>query len=32
MIFDNILNGKIPWPDVPNEMSFEAKDLIDRFL
>ncbi|KAJ0966313.1 hypothetical protein J5N97_027451 [Dioscorea zingiberensis] len=32
MIFDNILNRKIPWPDVPTEMSFEAKDLIDRFL
>ncbi|KAK3231583.1 hypothetical protein Dsin_003464 [Dipteronia sinensis] len=32
MIFDNILNRKIPWPHVPNEMSFEAQDLINRFL
>lgn len=32
MIFDNILNGKIPWPGVPDDMSYEAKDLIDRFL
>ncbi|XP_024313399.1 probable serine/threonine protein kinase IREH1 isoform X2 [Brachypodium distachyon] len=31
-IFDNILNRKIPWPHVPEEMSFEAKDLIDKFL
>ncbi|KAK4390678.1 putative serine/threonine protein kinase IREH1 [Sesamum angolense] len=31
-IFDNILNRKIPWPLVPNEMSYEAQDLIDRFL
>ncbi|XP_062114195.1 probable serine/threonine protein kinase IREH1 [Humulus lupulus] len=29
-IFDNILNRKIPWPRVPNEMSPEAADLIDR--
>lgn len=32
MIFDNILNRKIPWPHVPDDMSHEAKDLIDRFL
>ncbi|XAR61784.1 Non-specific serine/threonine protein kinase [Bertholletia excelsa] len=32
MIFDNILNRKIPWPSVPDEMSYEAQDLIDRFL
>ncbi|XP_020244524.1 probable serine/threonine protein kinase IRE4 isoform X2 [Asparagus officinalis] len=32
MIFDNILNRKIPWPRVPDDMSYEAKDLIDRFL
>ncbi|KAJ3703414.1 hypothetical protein LUZ61_007119 [Rhynchospora tenuis] len=32
MIFDNILNRRIPWPDVPNDMSHEAKDLIDRLL
>ncbi|PIA26624.1 hypothetical protein AQUCO_09100055v1 [Aquilegia coerulea] len=31
-IFDNILNRKIPWPRVPEEMSFEAEDLIDRLL
>ncbi|KAJ6846826.1 putative serine/threonine protein kinase IREH1 [Iris pallida] len=31
-IFDNILNRKIPWPGVPEEMSFEAFDLIDRLL
>ncbi|XP_062118120.1 probable serine/threonine protein kinase IREH1 isoform X2 [Humulus lupulus] len=31
-IFDNILNRKIPWPRVPNEMSPEAADLIDRLL
>uniref|UniRef100_A0A0D9VY43 non-specific serine/threonine protein kinase n=1 Tax=Leersia perrieri TaxID=77586 RepID=A0A0D9VY43_9ORYZ len=31
-IFDNILNRKIPWPHVPEEMSSEARDLIDRLL
>ncbi|KAJ1438696.1 Serine/threonine-protein kinase, active site [Sesbania bispinosa] len=31
-IFDNILNRKIPWPAVPEEMSAEAQDLIDRLL
>ncbi|KAG8388145.1 hypothetical protein BUALT_Bualt02G0095500 [Buddleja alternifolia] len=31
-IFDNILNRKIPWPVVPDEMSLEAHDLIDRLL
>ncbi|KAK7291357.1 hypothetical protein RIF29_06431 [Crotalaria pallida] len=31
-IFDNILNRKIPWPAVPDEMSPEAQDLIDRLL
>lgn len=31
-IFDNILNRKIPWPRVPEEMSREAQDLIDRLL
>ncbi|KAK2664569.1 hypothetical protein Ddye_003143 [Dipteronia dyeriana] len=31
-IFDNILNRKIPWPQVPDEMSPEAHDLIDRLL
>ncbi|PKA59924.1 Serine/threonine-protein kinase [Apostasia shenzhenica] len=32
MIFDNILNRKIPWPQIPDDMSHEAKDLIDRLL
>ncbi|XP_010914243.1 probable serine/threonine protein kinase IRE4 isoform X2 [Elaeis guineensis] len=32
MIFENILNRKIPWPHVPDDMSYEAKDLIDRLL
>ncbi|KAJ0024658.1 hypothetical protein Pint_08928 [Pistacia integerrima] len=32
IIFDNILNRKIPWPHVPDDMSFEAQDLINRFL
>ncbi|XP_010271318.1 PREDICTED: probable serine/threonine protein kinase IREH1 isoform X2 [Nelumbo nucifera] len=31
-IFDNILNRKIPWPQLPEEMSPEAQDLIDRLL
>ncbi|XP_068658324.1 probable serine/threonine protein kinase IREH1 [Aristolochia californica] len=31
-IFDNILNRKIPWPQVPEEMSPEAYDLIDKLL
>ncbi|XP_008802442.1 probable serine/threonine protein kinase IREH1 isoform X2 [Phoenix dactylifera] len=31
-IFDNILNRKIPWPRVPEEMSFKARDLIDKLL
>ncbi|XP_073137729.1 probable serine/threonine protein kinase IREH1 [Henckelia pumila] len=31
-IFDNILNRKIPWPGVPDEMSFDAYDLIDGLL
>ncbi|GJP46540.1 hypothetical protein CLOM_g5814, partial [Closterium sp. NIES-68] len=32
IIFDNILNRDIPWPEVPEEMSYEAMDLIDRLL
>ncbi|TYI82261.1 hypothetical protein E1A91_D05G210300v1 [Gossypium mustelinum] len=32
IIFDNILNRKIPWPSVPSEMSYEAQDLINRLL
>ncbi|KAL4566349.1 hypothetical protein LXL04_030463 [Taraxacum kok-saghyz] len=31
-IFNNILNAKIPWPSVPNDMSYEAQDIINRFL
>ncbi|XP_068661620.1 probable serine/threonine protein kinase IREH1 [Aristolochia californica] len=31
-IFDNILNLKIPWPQVPEEMSPETYDLIDKLL
>ncbi|KAG9140748.1 hypothetical protein Leryth_006929 [Lithospermum erythrorhizon] len=31
-IFDNIMNRDIPWPKVPEEMSFEAYDLIDKLL
>ncbi|KAK1371052.1 putative serine/threonine protein kinase IREH1 [Heracleum sosnowskyi] len=32
IIFDNILNRNIPWPQVPEEMSSEAADLIDWLL
>ncbi|KAJ8762244.1 hypothetical protein K2173_007400 [Erythroxylum novogranatense] len=32
LIFDNILNGKIPWPSVPDDLSYEAQDLIKRLL
>ncbi|KAL8110207.1 hypothetical protein AgCh_026062 [Apium graveolens] len=32
IIFDNILNRNIPWPQVPEEMSSEAADLVDRLL
>ncbi|XP_020866277.1 probable serine/threonine protein kinase IRE3 isoform X1 [Arabidopsis lyrata subsp. lyrata] len=31
-IFDNILNRNIQWPLVPEDMSLEARDLIDRLL
>ncbi|KZV17816.1 hypothetical protein F511_01625 [Dorcoceras hygrometricum] len=31
-IFNNILNGDIPWPKVPEEMSLEAYDLIKKLL
>ncbi|KAF5480281.1 hypothetical protein F2P56_001043 [Juglans regia] len=31
-IFDNIINRDIPWPKIPEEMSHEAYDLIDKFL
>ncbi|KAL9224364.1 hypothetical protein vseg_000403 [Gypsophila vaccaria] len=32
IIFDNILNRNIPWPRVPDEMSYDAADLIDKLL
>uniref|UniRef100_A0A0D3HWW4 non-specific serine/threonine protein kinase n=1 Tax=Oryza barthii TaxID=65489 RepID=A0A0D3HWW4_9ORYZ len=32
IIFDNIMNREIPWPQVPEELSFEAYDLIDKLL
>ncbi|KAL4199563.1 hypothetical protein AMTRI_Chr03g51800 [Amborella trichopoda] len=32
IIFDNILNRNIPWPQIPEEMSCEAQDLIDKLL
>ncbi|GAB2265364.1 hypothetical protein Dimus_000424 [Dionaea muscipula] len=31
-IFDNIMNRDIPWPKIPDEMSYEAYDLIDKLL
>ncbi|VFQ87216.1 unnamed protein product [Cuscuta campestris] len=31
-IFENILNRKIPWPRVPDEMSTDAQSLIDCLL
>ncbi|XP_008799218.2 probable serine/threonine protein kinase IRE [Phoenix dactylifera] len=31
-IFDNIMNRDIPWPQIPEEMSYEAHDLIDKLL
>ncbi|KAG6517574.1 hypothetical protein ZIOFF_020970 [Zingiber officinale] len=31
-IFDNIMNRDIPWPQVPEEMSFVAYDLIGKLL
>lgn len=32
IIFDNILNRKIPWPPVPDVMTYEAKDFIGKLL
>jgi serine/threonine protein kinase len=32
VIFDNILNRNIPWPHVPEDMSHEAQDLINKLL
>ncbi|CAH8321798.1 unnamed protein product [Eruca vesicaria subsp. sativa] len=31
-IFDNILKRDIPWPSDPEEMTIEARDLINRLL
>ncbi|KAK1316475.1 Serine/threonine-protein kinase AtPK2/AtPK19 [Acorus calamus] len=31
-IFDNIMNRDIPWPQIPEEMTYEAYDLIDKLL
>jgi serine/threonine protein kinase len=31
-IFENILNRKIPWEYIPDEVSMEARDFIDRLL
>ncbi|XP_057746312.1 probable serine/threonine protein kinase IRE [Arachis stenosperma] len=31
-IFDNIINRDIQWPKVPEEISFEAYDLINKLL
>ncbi|KAJ8752847.1 hypothetical protein K2173_008582 [Erythroxylum novogranatense] len=31
-IFDNIMNRDIPWPKVPDEISYEAYDLINKLL
>ncbi|KAF8380458.1 hypothetical protein HHK36_027945 [Tetracentron sinense] len=31
-IFDNIMNRDIPWPQVPEEMNYEAYDLIGKLL
>ncbi|KAH7298171.1 hypothetical protein KP509_25G030400 [Ceratopteris richardii] len=32
IIFDNILNRNVHWPSIPEDMSEEAKNLIDRLL
>lgn len=31
-IFDNIINRDIQWPKIPEEISFEAYDLINKLL
>ncbi|XP_076914423.1 putative serine/threonine protein kinase IRE [Bidens hawaiensis] len=31
-VFVNIMNRDIPWPKVPEEMSYEAYDLINKLL
>ncbi|KAG8654675.1 hypothetical protein MANES_05G161800v8 [Manihot esculenta] len=32
IIFYNILNRKIPWPPIPDSMSYEAQDFINRLI
>jgi len=32
IIFNNVLTGRIPWPDVPEDMSSDAQDLISKLL
>ncbi|KAL5744366.1 hypothetical protein ACOSQ2_027482 [Xanthoceras sorbifolium] len=31
-IFDNIMNRDIPWPKVPEEITYDAYDLIEKLL
>ncbi|CAN8251890.1 unnamed protein product [Cochlearia groenlandica] len=31
-IFENIINRDIPWPSVPDEISYEAYDLMNKLL
>ncbi|XP_038686780.1 probable serine/threonine protein kinase IRE isoform X2 [Tripterygium wilfordii] len=31
-IFDNIVNRNIPWPKIPEEMSYETSDLVNKLL
>ncbi|KAK4837428.1 hypothetical protein QYF36_005327 [Acer negundo] len=31
-IFDNIMNRDIPWPKIPEEVSYDAYDLIEKLL
>ncbi|KAD2804892.1 hypothetical protein E3N88_38269 [Mikania micrantha] len=31
-VFTNIMNRDIPWPKIPEEMSYEAYDLINKLL
>ncbi|CAH1430376.1 unnamed protein product [Lactuca virosa] len=31
-VFANIMNRDIPWPKIPEEMSYEAYDLINKLL
>ncbi|KAF5194963.1 kinase, partial [Thalictrum thalictroides] len=32
LLFDNIMNRDIHWPRIPDEMSYDAYDLIDKLL